>query len=135
MKLSSIKRDVAAAEDGVWVTGALGNLDLLIAAVGNKQYTTMLRKLMKPYKRNYENMEDSVFVGLQNKCLAKTVLLGWRNMEAEEDGQPDIEYSSEQAYTLLADPENHKFRETVLALAEEEEVFNKEAVEAATFQA
>ena len=138
MKLSKIKRNTNAAENGAWVIGAIGNIDLLIAATGNEKYTELMRKLMKPYQRNYKTMADSVFINMQNECLSKTILLGWRNMEAEDstDENPKfIEYSQKTAYELLKDPENHVFRETVIALADEEEVFKKELVEDTTFQA
>ena len=138
MKLSSIKRDVSSAENGVWITNAIGNLDLKIAAIGNKKYTDMLRRLVKPYKRTLESKGDEFFMDLQSQCIAKTVLLGWRNMEADdstEDNPKYVEYSSDVAYELLKDPENHEFRELVISLAEEEEVFRKESVEDAMFQA
>lgn len=138
MKLSSIKRDINSAENGVWVTNAMGDLDLKIAAIGNKKYTDMLRRLTKPYKRTLESKGDDFFMDLQSQCIAKTVLLGWRNMEADDSTEENpkyVEYSYETAYELLKDPENHQFRELVISLAEEEEVFRKLDVEDATFQA
>lgn len=138
MKLSSVKRDTKLAEKGVWVTNAIGDMDILIAATGNKRYTEMLRHLTKPYKRTISTLGDDFLKDLQNQCIAKTVLLGWKNMEAEnstKEAPVYVEYTSDVAYDLLKDPENHEFREMVLALAEEEEVFRKESVEDATFQA
>ena len=135
MKLSTVKRNTESAETGVWVTNAMGDLDLLIASIGNKKYTSMLRHITKPYQRTIKTMGDDFLKELMNQCLAKTVLLGWRNMESEVEGEPNVEYSSKVAYDLLQDPENHEFREVVLALAEEEEVFRKESVEEATFPA
>jgi len=135
MKLSTVKRNTDSAENGVWITNVMGNLDLLIASTGNKKYVDMLRHVTKPYQRTIKTMGDDFLKELMNKCIAKTVLLGWRNMESEVDGEPDIEYSYDAAYAILQDPENHEFREVVLSLAEEEEVFRKEAVEEATFPA
>ena len=138
MKLSSVKRDTQSAEKGVWVTNAMGDMDILIAATGNKQYTEMLRHLTKPYKRTISTLGDDFLKDLQNQCVAKTVLLGWRNMESEDSTEENpkyIEYTPDIAYETLKDPENYEFREVVLALAEEEEVFRKESVEDATFQA
>lgn len=138
MKLSKQKRDLNLAEKGVWITNAFGDIDLLIAAADNKQYTSMLRELMKPYQHSYKQMEDDFFLDLQNIAISKTVLLGWRNMEAEEstpENKVEIEYSPDKAYEILSDPENVEFRKQVLLLAEEEEVFRKKSVEEITFQA
>jgi hypothetical protein len=135
MKLSKIKRNTGSAEEGVWVTNAVGDIDILIAAMGNKKYTEMLRHLTKPYQRTLKTLGDDFLMDLQNQCISKTVLLGWKNMESEVEDEPNIEYSSKTAYELLKDPENHEFRELVIALADEEEVFRKESVEDATFQA
>jgi len=140
MKLSSKKRSVDLAENGVWITKAFYEIDLLIGAADNKNFTRRIRELMKPYTRNqtYKTMSDEVFEELQDKARSETVLLGWRNMESEdstEENQKYLEYSPSEAYKALRDPENIEFRKQVLALAEEEEVFRKEAVEEATFQA
>jgi len=138
MKLSKIKRDTNSAENGVWITNAMGDIDLLIASMSNKRYTEMLRAAVKPYKRTLSTLSDDFIKELQNKCIAKTVLLGWRNMEAEDSTEEEpkyIDYTIEAAREILEDPENHEFRELVVTLAEEEEVFRKEDVEAATFPA
>jgi hypothetical protein len=135
MKLSSIKRDVNLSENGVWVTGAYGDMDLLIAASNNKKYKDMIRKEIKPYERalRTNTLSDKVFTEIQDKCVAKHILLGWRNMQ-DDEGQ-EIPYSYDKALEILKDPENVDFRELVLALADEAEVFRKEAVEDTTFQA
>lgn len=135
MKLSSIKRDVNANENGVWVTGAYGDMDLLIAASNNKKYVKMLRREVKPYERALRNktIDDAVFADIQNKCMAKHILLGWRNMQDDEGSE--ITYSYEKALEIIKDPENVDFRDLVIALSDEAEVFRKESVEAATFQA
>ena len=138
MKLSQQKRDLNLAEKGVWVTNAFGDIDLLIAAADNKQYTRLLRELMKPYQHSYKQMDDEFFLDIQNVAISKTILLGWRNMEAEEstpDNKIEVEYSSDKAYEILSDPENIEFRKQVLLLSEEEEVFRKKSVAEATFQA
>lgn len=130
MKLSKLKRDVKAAEAGVWITGAYGDLDILIASTDNRKYVEMLRTLIKPYSRNkaYMNMADDVFEKeIQNKALAKHVLLGWKNLQ-DDEGQ-DIPYSEQTAYDLLCDPENLEFRKIIIGLAEESEVFRKEVLE------
>lgn len=132
MKLSNLKRDVNSAENGVWITNAYGDIDLFIASHNNSKYLEMLRSKMKPYKRTYQTMADEVFEEIENKCLAKTVLLGWRNMETDESTEENpeyIEYSTKKAFELLSDPENIEFRKLVIDLSDEAEVFRKEVIQ------
>jgi len=129
MKLSDMQRDMNSVENGTWINGAYGNLNLKIASTDKKEYVEMLRKLMKPYSRNnaWKQIDDSKFENeIQNKCIAKHILLGWENLEDENGPVP---YSEAKAYELLCNPEYREFRDLVVALAQEEEVFRKEARE------
>lgn len=130
MKLSTIKKDVNAAESGVWVNGVLEDLDVKIASAGNRKYIDALRNALKPYtnrSNGLKNIPDNVFLEIQNKCIAKHVLLDWRHLQ-DDDGN-DIPYSYEKAVELLQDPENEEFRKVVVSLSEEAEVFRKGALE------
>ena len=70
-------------------------------------------------------MSDEKFENeIQNKALARYILLGWRNLTDDDDNS--IPYSEEKAYELLCDPENFDFRKIVVALSGEQEVFRKE---------
>jgi len=105
-------RNTKSAEDGVWITQVMGDLDLLIASTD---------------KVKYKEMADEKFEkDIQNKALAKHILLGWRNLQINKE---DIPYSEEKAYEILCNPEYIEFRKLVISLAEEEEVFRKEALE------
>lgn len=127
MKLSKIKKDVAASEAGVWVNKVLDDLDVKICSAGNRKYLDCLRQLMKPYQRSYKSMDDSVFLEIQNKAISKFILVDWRNLQDEEGNE--IPYSSDKAYEILQDPENEEFRKIVVSLSEESEVFRKEVLE------
>ncbi len=127
MKLKSIKKDVNAAEAGVWINKVMDDLDLKIASAGNRKYIEALRNAMKPYQRNYKSLGDDLFLEIQNKCVAKHILVDWRNLQDDEGN--DIPYSYEKAFELLQDPENEEFRKLVISLSEESEVFRKEALE------
>lgn len=127
MKLSKIKRDVSASESGVWVNKVVDDLDIKIASTGSRKYTDILQQLMKPYQRNYKSLSNEFFADLQNKCIAKTILLDWRNLQ--DDNGTDIPYSETKAYELLSDPENSDLRELIINLASEAEVFRKEALQ------
>ena len=130
MKLSNMARNVEGAEKGVWITGAYEDLDLLIASTDSREYKDMLQKLMKPYTKNkaYLNMSDEKFENeIHNKCIAKHILLGWKNMVDDEGNE--IPYSEKLAYEILCDPQFLTFRKLVTELAAEEEVFKAEVKE------
>ena len=57
------------------------------------------------------DIPDELIDEVTNRCVAKTVLLGWRNLE-DDDGNP-IEYSHEKALELLRDPTLMVFKEFV----------------------
>lgn len=128
-KLSKIKRDTNLAEQGVWVNNVLDDVCVKVAAMNNKKYTEEIQRLMKPHQRSYRNNPsfNDIFLDLQNKAMAKAVLLDWKNVE-NEDGTPLL-YSETAAYNLLKDPENKEFRDLVISLSEENEVFRKEVQE------
>lgn len=126
MKISKIKRDINAVVDGIWVTRVIDDLDVKVASTDSRKYTDSLRVALKPYQRNLKNMENDQFAQIQNKCVAKYILLDWKNLVGD-DGV-EIPYSSEKALELLNDPEMADFRETILNLASEQELFRKEAL-------
>jgi len=129
-KLSKIKRDADAAENGVWVNNVIADICIKVAAANNSKYTQELQRLMKPYQRSYKSMGESfndIFNDLQNKAIAKAILVDWKNMD-DDAGKP-LPYSEVNAYNILKDPENKEFRDIVIALSEESEVFRKEVAE------
>lgn len=129
-KLSKIKRDTNLAENGVWVNNVVDDICVKVAAANNKSYTQHMQRLMKPYQRSYKTMGDSfneIFNDIQNKAIASSILLDWKNIE-DDIGSPLV-YSETAAYNLLKDPENKEFREMIISLSEENEVFRKEYAE------
>jgi hypothetical protein len=128
-KLSKIKRDTNLAEQGVWVRNVLDDIGVKVAANNNKKYTDEIQRLMKPHARSYKNNPsfNDIFIDIQNKAMAKAVLLDWENIE-NEDGTK-LEYSETAAYNQLKDPENKEFRDLIISLSEENEVFRKEVIE------
>lgn len=129
-KLSKIKRDTSLSENGVWVNNVVDDICVKVAANNNKKYLNEIQRLMKPYQRSYKSMGDSfndIFTDIQNKAIAKAILLDWKNVE-DDDGK-QLVYSETEAYNLLKDPENKEFRDLIISLSEENEVFRKEYVE------
>ena len=76
---------------------------LIVARANNKNFKRMFREALKPYKRELEKkrMEDSVAEDLMIGCLAKTILVGWRDFK-DADGKK-WEYSVANAESLLSD--------------------------------
>ena len=128
-KLSKIKRDANAAENGVWVNNVVDDICVKVAAENNKRYTDEVQRLMKPHQKSYKNNPsfNDIFTDIQNKAMAKAILLDWKNMQ--NDDETPLEYSEAAAYTLLKDPENKEFRDLIMSLAAENEVFRKEVAE------
>lgn len=126
MKISKIKKDVAAVDAGVWVNKCFDDLDVKVASIDSRKYTDALRVALKPYQRTLKNMSNEQFAEIQNKIAAKYLLLDWRNLIGDDD-QP-IPYSPEKALELLNDPEMADFRELILNLSSESELFRKEAL-------
>ena len=115
-----------AVDAGVWVNKCFDDLDVKVASIDSRKYTDALRVALKPYQRTLKNMSNEQFAEIQNKIAAKYLLLDWRNLIGDDD-QP-IPYSPEKALELLNDPEMADFRELILNLSSESELFRKEAL-------
>ena len=76
---------------------------LVIARANNKNFKRMFREVLKPYKREFEKgrMEDSVAEDLMIGCIAKTVLVGWKDFK-DTDGK-EWKYTVQNAEALLRD--------------------------------
>lgn len=126
MKISKIKKDVNAVDAGVWVNKCFDDLDVKVASTDSRKYTDALRVALKPYQRTLKNMSNEQFAEIQNKIAAKYLLLDWRGLQDDEGNE--ILYSPEKALELLNDPEMADFRELIMSLASEQELFRKEAL-------
>lgn len=111
--------DEQKENNGVWLEIGEG-ASLLIARTGNEHYNKLLEKLQKPHRaaiaRN--KLSNEVAKTIMIELVAKTVLLGWKNIEY---GGEKLEYSYENAKMLLTELKD--FRELVSDLAREEANF------------
>ncbi len=100
MKLSDLQTDVKKETEGVWFEAGKG-LRLLIARMNNPNHEAEARKLGKPYFHQLRagTMDMKVIEDLQKQSIAKTVLLGWENLE--DDANQQIPYSPETALKLI----------------------------------
>lgn len=109
MKLSTIRQDPDAAQEGVWVEFE-GGARLLVARMPNPAYERAMRRLGRPYRREFraarfqpEKLEGNPeLIRVQKQAVAETVLLGWEGIE-NEDGSP-LPYTPEKGLELFLDP-------------------------------
>ena len=116
--------------EGVWTDDLGGGLQLRIARLKNPNFRKLYQKLTKPYERQIRNrtLDDATENAILAKCLAKTVLLDWKNMKVAGEIIP---YSYEAALKILSDDTLGDFRDQVVDLANEVELFRAEQMEEA----
>lgn len=148
-RLAALQADLDKEARGVRLHYALG-VYAIIGRMG-PAFQQTLRTLQKPHERLMRAggpEADRVARELLCRALAKHVLLGWENLDEDEepkarkpadaegyrkleDGkwQRVIPYSEDKAYEILMDDAYHDFSEWVLACAQDAELFRKEHVE------
>ncbi|KQQ13281.1 hypothetical protein ASF53_13990 [Methylobacterium sp. Leaf123] len=140
MKLSSLKVDAVAIEDGEWIGNIpeMGDLEVRVRGLNNAKYrrlqTTLIDAVPRA-KRQGGRLDPDEQDRITASCLNATVLLDWRGLEGE-DGQP-VAYSKDLATELLTKPEFRRFREAVIwaasqvgeerAAADEDDAGNSQA--------
>lgn len=117
MKLSALKVDAGAIEDGQWVGNIpeMGDLEVRVRGLNNAKYRRLQARLIDAVpraKRQGGRLDPEEQDRITATCLRQTVLLDWRGLEGE-DGQP-VPYSEELASDLLTKPEFRRFREGVI---------------------
>ena len=125
-KLSSVKSNVKKSEEGIWTPFESG-IEFLIARMGNPKYTKLLAKLSRPHHRKLRGSRGAssdLENDLTKQAVAKTVLVGWRNLD-DEDGNP-IPYSQEKALEIISDPAYIEVYNFVLATAGDFQAFREE---------
>lgn len=116
--------------EGVWTDDLGAGLKLKIARLKNPNFRKLYQRLTKPYERQIRNrtMDDAVENTILAKCLAKTVLLGWENLKV---AGCVLEYSEAEALKILSNPQLADFRDLVVDLANDAELFRIEHLEQA----
>ena len=136
MKLSDVKLDSGKATGGVWAAYRDG-LELKIARMPNPEYDKLMRRLGKPHmgklRRARFNAEalvnDPELDAIQKKAAARAILLDWRPLPEDDDGQP-MPYTPELGEQLLLDPDYDPLWRFIVDVAGEEEMFRAEDAEA-----
>lgn len=99
---------------GVWCE--IGDSKFLVARAGNKDYVKMLTKEVNRNKRALDRKDaaaEKLNEELMVKIMAKTILLGWEDVEYKGK---KLEYSVENAEMILAHDE---FRRQIMVEAED----------------
>jgi len=125
MDLSNFKTDQSKEIEGTWVQVG-EDAKVLIARLGNSQYSKYLREISKPYRAMSRAgvLEIEVVEDLTRKAMAKHVLLGWEGIA--ENGV-EVEYSTDKAYEFLT---NYRaFYEMIESLAADITMFRGDAVD------
>jgi hypothetical protein len=101
VKLSLIKSDATAENNGVWVEWEYG-VKLLIARSGNKNFDSFMQRVSPDVLEKMRNSDDPEHTeAMLKKAIAKTILLGWKNID-DDDGNP-LKYSAKRALEFLED--------------------------------
>ena len=105
MKLSDHKINLQLREEGGWVEGVLGDLDVKVRGSGNKDWAKLEQKLVMevPRKRRINGLQPDDRLRINGILILETSLLDWRGME-NGDGIPEP-YSYEAAKKYLTNPE------------------------------
>lgn len=114
--------------EGAWSQDLGDGLRLKVARLKNPNFRKLYQRLTKPYERQIRNrtLDDATENSILVQCLAKTVLLDWKKLVL--DGV-ELPYSVENAVKVLGDAELSDFRDLVVDLANDAELFREEHLE------
>ncbi|WP_375568777.1 hypothetical protein ABWH92_12355 [Ahrensia marina] len=122
MKLSNVQRDAQLAEDGQWIEGLPNCEDLRLKVRGMNTtafadaHARRLRDV-PVHKRDAEgNLSAADSYVALGHALADVVLLGWDNIEDNEDGKP-IPYDQDTARAWLTNLNTAEFQTAVTTAA------------------
>lgn len=128
----SYETDVTLEENGVWI--ALTNdMEVKVAALGNKQHLQVMEKMFAPYKnqRRRNALDPKIEEDIHTKAIAKAVLLDWRGEGFKDRDGNALPYSFDNAYKLLTDESLKRFKADIIFLAKEAETFKQQDTEEA----
>lgn len=107
MKLSKIKRNSQAIEDGEWVSEIpeLGDIEFKVRGSQNEDARRLRDRLLNalPREQRQGNVDPKAIDAIMAKVAAETIILDWRNI-ADEDGN-NVPFSKETALEYFTDPD------------------------------
>ena len=110
---------------GVWIEVGDG-AEIKVARNGNPEYTKMIEKLSRPYKKQIRRgtINGETFDKIIRKATAAHILVDWKGITEDE---VEIAYSEAEAYRLITDYGD--FREVVAENALDFQNFQEEEME------
>ena len=124
MKLSEMKRDMAAVEQGTWIGDkygtpipGMGDLCFKTRGQGNADWRALESKLIAavPMQRKISGLTPSDRDAITGKCLLEACILDWSGID-DEEGKPVV-YSRAQAELFFTDPQYSSVRDAALFAA------------------
>lgn len=114
MKLSQIKINAAAEENGRWMpANGLHGVEVKVRGLNNSAARAARAKIQESFAR--KKMSDAEAEQAQVEIIADTILSDWRGVE-NDDGTP-LTCDREARIVVLSNPEMRLFREAVLLAA------------------
>lgn len=129
MDLTRFKADPVLEDEGVWTSVDAGTeASIKIARIGNRRYREAMTRRLKPYRRALRNgtLDEKVTEKITAEVLAETILLDWKGLT--QDGVP-LTYSPDAAKDLLCDNRFKDFRDLVVELAGDLELYRQQDIE------
>lgn len=122
MKLSSLKRNAAAAEAGQWVDDIPGMDDVRLRVRGLNSATVVAvrsrkeRKVPRDQRERDGQLKADVALRILGETLHEAVLLDWDGFT--DDQGAAVQFDSERAKELLTDPDFMAFADAVVYAAQ-----------------
>ena len=125
MDLSTFDVNDTLSIEGKWVPISK-SAKLRIARLNNENYRNFVKKATLPYKgaMRHGQVDEDLMTEIIIQACARHILLGWEGLT--EKGEP-VAYSVPKAEQLLRDKE--PFRDLVMSLANDQQLFNEAEVE------
>lgn len=124
VKLSSMRADIAAERDGVWVDLG-GGFEMRIASTGGAEYQKARDKAFDPYRELFRSgkADQDIVDRVVREVASEHIIRDWRGLE-DDDGKP-IAYSPKEALELISDPRMHALWEKIQGIANQETRFRE----------
>lgn len=126
MKLSDVKRDVVAIEQGAWVENIpeMGNLRLKTRGVNNADWRKLFSQLVAAVpreKRRGNQIDPKELDRIYAICLHKAGLQDWDNITdgPDEEHQTKVAFNADLAWKMLTEPEYANFYAAAMWAANE----------------
>ena len=134
MDISKLMSDENKEEEGVWITlsesvdeetGEVSTTEVKVARLNNPKYTANMEMLRKPHRNLLiagQQIPAAKQMEITCQLFARTIVKDWKGFT--DNGEP-FPYSMPNCLRLLR--ESRDFRDLCAALAQEADLFRKEA--------